>query len=190
MTTTRARSPTVRSSRGLVRLALSSGAIAIWLASQALAESTAITDLSDVQPNVIEVGDIVEAVAVQRGTEIVPKARLPVLFEANSVELRPGAYALLEKIGKALASVDLEPFRFSIEWESEETGSPRQSPELEQRRAALVRSVLIAQGFTESRIGRIGVREAGAPSGTAIAMDSSEDSSDPYVELINIGLPL
>ena len=78
-----------------------------------------VTDLSGATPQTIEPGDIVEALAVTRGTRIRanarPTLRLPIYFDLNSADLASEAEVLLDKLADALSSDDLETFRFSVE---------------------------------------------------------------------------
>lgn len=143
-----------------------------------------VTDFTYVKITAIQVDDLTEALAVSRGTRIEPVARptahLPGFFEPSSARIRPPARALLEKIGTALASSELAPFRFSIEWQVE-GDVPDDSGELASQRAAAVRDILLAQGVAQDRLGSIGPAEADG----ALALSISERW---HVALMNLGL--
>ncbi|HEY8156577.1 MAG TPA: OmpA family protein, partial [Myxococcota bacterium] len=124
----------------------------ILAAATARAQSTApgVTDYSAADAANIQITDITEALAVPRGTRIEasapPTIRLPIFFEFNSAQLRPEANQLLDKVSAALASGELETFRFSIEGHTDDVGSPEYNATLSAERAAAVQNYLLAKG--------------------------------------------
>jgi outer membrane protein OmpA-like peptidoglycan-associated protein len=159
-------------------------------AATAQAESSApgVTDFSGANGSNIQVSDITEALAVPRGTRIEasapPTIRLPIFFEFNSAQLRPDAYPLLDKVSAALASGELDSFRFSIEGHTDDVGSPTYNTELSAKRAETVQNYLLAKGVPRNRLGVIGHGES-AP----VAPNDSEDGRqrNRRVEIINLG---
>lgn len=139
-------------------------ALGVALVLPAGAQSPAVTDLSKVEADVIEAGDIVEALAVPRGTKVRagsrPRVRLPVYFEFNSAELKPEARKLLRKVGKALTATDLERFRFSVEGHTDSIGGEDFNANLSQRRAEVVRSFLESEGVVGARLEIVGRGES------------------------------
>lgn len=170
------------------------GAILSFIAAAALAATATaesgpgVTDLSGANVQAIETEDILDALAVPRGTRIEPSApptvRLPIFFEFNSTQLQPGAPELLDKVGAALSSNELETFRFSIEGHTDSVGSSSYNEQLSKRRADAVREYLVAKGVPENRMEVVGHGEA-AP------VDSNDTDRgrqrNRRVELINMG---
>ncbi len=148
---------------GLASLVLTIGVLGllVWGAG---ADEPAVTDLSLVEADIIEAGDIVEALAVPRGTRVRagtrPRVRLPVYFEFNSAELKPEAMQLLRKVSKALAATDLETFRFSVEGHTDSVGGEAFNTNLSQRRAEAVRAFLQKHGVESKRMNTVGRGEA------------------------------
>lgn len=170
--------------------------IAIALALLALgapaarAEETApgVTDLSAARAGNIEVGDIVEALAVPRGTRIQaaapPTVRLPVYFESNSAKLTPEAETLLQKVSVALKSNELGTFRFAIEGHTDDVGGDGYNQSLSERRANAVKAYLLAQGVSEERLRARGLGEAKP---VAPNQDDSGRQRNRRVEVVNLG---
>ena len=164
--------------------------LALALSGTAVAQSSApgVTDLSAANPEAIEMTDITEALAVPRGTRIEPSApptvRLPIFFEFNSAQLRPDAEVLLEKVGTALASDELEVYRFSVEGHTDSVGSENYNEELSRERAEAVKAFLLARGVPEDRLGTIGHGET-----EPVAANASDEGRqrNRRVELINLG---
>ena len=162
----------------------------ILAAATAGAESSApgVTDFSAADAGNIQITDITEALAVPRGTRIEasapPTIRLPIFFEFNSAQLRPEASQLLDKVGAALASGELETFRFSIEGHTDSIGSPQYNANLSAERAAAVQNYLLAKGVPRNRLGTIG-HGAAAP----VAPNDTEEGRqrNRRVEIINLG---
>jgi OOP family OmpA-OmpF porin len=166
--------------------------VLVWvlIATTARAESAApgVTDFSTANAASIQVTDITEALAVPRGTRIEasrpPTVRLPIFFEFNSAQLAPSANELLDKVAAALASGELDTFRFSIEGHTDDVGSPEYNAALSAKRAETVQNYLLAKGVPRSRLGTIGHGEA-AP----VAPNDSEQhrQQNRRVEIINLG---
>ncbi len=185
------RVPGCRERRSGPWLILLSGAVLLMLTGLTLpvtAEGPAVTDLSTVNVSIIEAGDIVEALAVPRGTRIRPghrpRVRLPVYFEFNSAEIKPEAKELLTKVGKALTTTDLSGFKFSVEGHTDSLGGEDYNSGLSRRRAQAVKVFLSKRGVDQERIESIG-RGEGSP------VDSNETEAgrkhNRRVEIINLG---
>ena len=177
--------------RSVGRLVLGLAALMFGVVAVALpvaADGPSVTDLSDVEVNVIESGDIVEALAVTRGIRVRasarPRVRLPVDFEFNSVELKPEAKALLEKVGRALTAPDLETFRFSIEGHTDSIGGEAFNTNLSKRRAEVVQDYLANTGVDQTRLESIGLGEA-SPVDTNVTDEGRQHNR--RVEIINLG---
>jgi outer membrane protein OmpA-like peptidoglycan-associated protein len=166
------------------------GLLALLAGTPASAESNApgVTYFSAANSEAIQEADITSALAVPRGTRIEPSApptvRLPIFFEFNSTELRPESKTLLDKVGAALSSNELESFRFSVEGHTDSIGSEGYNSSLSTERAAAVKSYLVAQGVPPDRLGTVGHGEA------APVADNDTDEGrqrNRRVELINLG---
>lgn len=171
----------------VLRLVASFGLCA-GLVGSAGAESPSVTDLSNVNVEIIESGDIVEALAIPRGTKVRagarPRVRLPVYFEFNSAELKPEAMRLLQKVGKALSASDLESFNFSIEGHTDSVGDESFNTNLSERRAEMVRLFLQGRGVSEDRLKSVGRGEAD-PVDTNVTDEGRKHNR--RVEIINMG---
>ena len=147
-----------------------------------------VTDLSGTTPQTIESGDIIEALAVTRGTRIRPNARptlrLPIYFELNSAELASEAEGLLGKLAEALSSGDLETFRFSVEGHTDDLGSVGYNESLSNRRAESVKSFLLARGVKAERLRAVGHGEM-----VPVARNDDGDGRqrNRRVEIVNMG---
>ena len=91
---------------------------------------------------------------------------------------------LLAKVGTALASDELTPFRFSIEGHTDAVGTEHYNQSLSQRRAASVEAFLIEHGVPPDRLGTVGHGESTpvAPNETARGRQRNR-----RVEVINLG---
>jgi outer membrane protein OmpA-like peptidoglycan-associated protein len=162
-------------------------AAAFWVFDVS-ADVPSVTDLSTVDVEIIETGDIVEALAVPRGTRIRPgsrpRVRLPVYFEFNSADLKPEARDLLTKVGRALTTEDLEGYSFSVEGHTDSLGGEQYNTDLSTRRADAVKTYLSDQGVPAIRLEAAGLGE-GSP------VDSNDTRSgrqhNRRVEIINMG---
>jgi OOP family OmpA-OmpF porin len=167
-----------------ISLALSSA-----MARPAVAQSPSVTDLSNVDAEIIESGDIVEALAVPRGTKVRagsrPRVRLPVYFEFNSADLKPEASTLLRKVGKALTATDLESFSFSVEGHTDNVGAENFNADLSKRRADAVRRFLEHAGVAPERLRAVGRGES-----DPLDSNSTERGREHNrrVEIINLGV--
>ncbi len=165
-------------------------AFAAALAGAAWGESAApnTTDLSAARADAIEVSDITEALAVPRGTSIEPsappKVLLPIYFEFNSATLRPEADELLDKVGAALASSELEPFTFAIEGHTDDVGSAGYNERLSKLRAVAVEEKLRAHGIPTQRL-----KTAGRGESAPVATNGTDEgrTRNRRVEIINLG---
>ena len=149
-----------------------------------------VTDLTKAKTEAIETRDIIVALAVSRGTRIEagapPTVRLPVYFEFNSTRLVPEAIVLLQKVGGALASEELDRFRFSIEGHTDSVGSDQYNMGLSARRATVVAEYLTSSGVPAQRLESVGRGES-----NPVASNESDDGRqrNRRVELINLGTP-
>jgi len=67
-----------------------------------------------------------------------------VFFEYDSARLLPSATRTLAALGEALASVELQPYRFLVAGHTDAAGSVAYNEDLSRRRAAAVRDFLLA----------------------------------------------
>ena len=180
-------------SQGRTAALLGTAVVTVILLTTALAlpvaaEGPSVTDLSNVEVSVIESGDIVEALAVPRGTKVRanarPRVRLPVYFEFNSAELRPEARQLLTKVGKALTATDLESFKFSVEGHTDSVGGESFNANLSTRRAEVVRNFLAEHGVAKERLKSIGRGETDPVDTNVIDIGRQHNRR---VEIINLG---
>jgi outer membrane protein OmpA-like peptidoglycan-associated protein len=156
--------------------------------AQASGAEAGVTDLTRTPASVIETNDIIEALAVPRGTRIEatapPTIRLPVYFEFNSTELRPEAKQLLEKVGAALAAEELSSFQFSVEGHTDSVGSNGYNVSLSSQRAGQVARYLEDRGVSASRLETVGRGEV-KPVGDNTSAEGRQRNR--RVELINLG---
>ncbi|MBW2291820.1 MAG: OmpA family protein [Deltaproteobacteria bacterium] len=175
----------------IATLTSSLGALAVFsiaMVQPATAQSPSVTDFSNVEAEIIEPGDIVEALAVPRGTKVRvgsrPRVRLPVYFEFSSADLKPEAETLLQKVGKALTASDLEAFSFSIEGHTDNLGDENFNAELSKRRADAVRSFLERAGVAPERLRAVGRGESDPADSNATRAGRERNRR---VEIINLG---
>jgi outer membrane protein OmpA-like peptidoglycan-associated protein len=177
--------------RGSLQNSIASSALFAFIligASAGAQTEAGVTDLTRADISSIEARDIIEALAVPRGTRIEasapPTVRLPVYFAFNSTELQPEAQQLLEKVGAALAAEELSSFRFSVEGHTDSVGSAGYNEALSARRASAVAAFLEGRGVGEARLGTVGRGEA-----EPVADNDSDDGRqrNRRVELINLG---
>jgi OOP family OmpA-OmpF porin len=160
----------------------------VFVASRAIGTEAGVSDFTLVRPEVIQTGDITEALAVARGTRIrsaaPPTVRLPVYFEFDSADLRPDAEVLLGKVSAALVSDDLADFRFSVEGHTDGVGSEHYNARLSEERANAVKAFLMAGGVPERHLATHGHGE-----GQPVASNTSDEGRqrNRRVEVINLG---
>ncbi|HET7881340.1 MAG TPA: OmpA family protein [Acetobacteraceae bacterium] len=114
-----------------------------------------------------------------------PSVDLTVNFANGSAELTPEAIQTLDELGKALASKDLEGFRFRIEGHTDTVGSREYNRALSERRAeAVVAYVTKTFGVDASRLQAVGMGEDG------LLVPTPPQTSEPRnrrVQVVNIG---
>lgn len=163
-------------------------ALAIPSLTHAQSAGAGVTDMTKSPPGAIMAADIVEALAVPRGTQINPAAppqvRLPIYFEFDSATPTPEARALLEQVGAALQSSDLEAFQFLVEGHTDDVGPDDYNERLSIARAQAVASYLEAQGVSEARL-----RPTGKGESSPVASNASEEGRqrNRRVDFINLG---
>ena len=136
-------------------------AVSIGLAGPAAADPPAgETSLLGANVNTVQPADLIALLAPERGTRVNPQApptiQLPVLFEFGTVTLLPGSVAWLEKVSAALASPDLEPFRFRVEGHTDSWGEPDANQRLSIARAQAVKAFVVGRGVAAGRIETVG----------------------------------
>lgn len=180
----------IRTHGALPNFLATTGLFAVVLvgASAGAQTEAGVTDLTRAEASAIETTDIIEALAVPRGTRIEasapPTVRLPVYFAFNSTELQPEAQQLLDKVGAALSAEELSSFRFSVEGHTDSVGSDGYNEALSSRRAAAVAEFLEGRGVSDARLGTVGRGES-----EPVADNDSDDGRqrNRRVELINLG---
>lgn len=172
-----------------LRASIMAAAATGWLAASALADpEPGVTDLTTANVAAIQTSDIIDALAVARGTRIdtsaPPTVRLPVYFEFDSNRLTPEAVVLLEKVGAALSAEELENFRFSVEGHTDAVGPASYNDGLSTRRAEAVTRFLTGSGVPAGRLGTVGRGET-----HPVASNDSDEGRqrNRRVELINLG---
>jgi outer membrane protein OmpA-like peptidoglycan-associated protein len=156
--------------------------------AHAQAADAGVTDLTKAPPGAIVAADIVEALAVPRGTQFNPAAppqvRLPIYFEFNSAEPTPEAQTLLQKVGEALQSSDLESFHFLVEGHTDDVGSDDYNDRLSIARAQAVAGYLETNGVAEARL-----RPTGKGESLPVAPNDNEEGRqrNRRVDFINLG---
>jgi OOP family OmpA-OmpF porin len=163
-------------------------ALAIPALAQAQTADSGVTDLTKSPPGAIMAADIVEALAVPRGTRINPAAppqvRLPIYFEFDSANPTPEARTLLEQVGAALQSSDLESFHFLVEGHTDDLGTEDYNQHLSVARAKAVAGYLEAKGVPQSRLQPIGKGES-----LPVAPNDDEEGRrrNRRVDFVNLG---
>ncbi len=147
------------------------------------------TDLTQSSPDSIEAKDIIQALAVPRGTVVErvnpPRVLLPIFFDFDSATLAHSAERMLDEIGIALASSDLDGFDFAIEGHTDNLGSGPYNDSLSRERAATVKRFLAAAGVCSDRLQTTGRGESSPIASNASA---SGRQRNRRVELVNLGL--
>jgi outer membrane protein OmpA-like peptidoglycan-associated protein len=174
--------------RVLIATALAIATLHI-VSNDAFANDAGVTDLTRAEPGAIESFDIVAALAPARGTRIEPGApaptvRLPILFEFNSANLKPEGEQLLEKLGSALKTPELDTFRFAVEGHTDSVGSAGYNSSLSERRANSVKRYLTDRGVPSERLESNGMGEA-----QPVADNQTHEGRqrNRRVEIINLG---
>lgn len=72
-------------------------------------------------------------------------ASFEIYFDVNSANLRADAYPVLDRLGSALRSQELNDYRFVVEGHTDATGSEAFNLELSQNRAQSVREYLVGK---------------------------------------------
>lgn len=75
--------------------------------------------------------------------ESVGPASFEIFFDLNSARLRQESLAVLDRLGVALGSPELQDFRFIVEGHTDASGSAQTNLELSQHRAKTVRDYLV-----------------------------------------------
>lgn len=114
-----------------------------------------------------------------------PSVNLTVNFANGSAELTPDAIRTLDELGRALASKDLEGFRFRIEGHTDTVGSREYNQALSERRAiAVVNYVSKKYGVGADRLQAVGMGEDG------LLVQTPPQTAEPRnrrVQVINLG---
>lgn len=114
-----------------------------------------------------------------------PSASLTVDFASGSDELTPSAMQELDRLGRALTSPDLAPFRFRIEGHTDTVGPASLNQSLSERRAAAVGRYLQQRfGVNPGRLDTIGLGETQLVVSTP---DETPNSQNRRVQVINLG---
>lgn len=109
----------------------------------------------------------------------------PLLFASGSAELQPAARQLLERIGRALASPDLKPYRFRIEGHTDTVGTAESNKDLSQRRAAAVVGYLLVQPGIDA--GRLEAAGYGAERPIVKTPPGTDEPRNRRVQIVNLG---
>jgi outer membrane protein OmpA-like peptidoglycan-associated protein len=114
-----------------------------------------------------------------------PSVNLTVNFANGSAELMPDAIRTLDELGRALASKELEGFRFRIEGHTDTVGSRPYNQSLSERRAlAVVNYVAQKYGVSPARLQAVGMGEEG------LLVPTPPQTAEPRnrrVQVINLG---
>jgi OOP family OmpA-OmpF porin len=114
-----------------------------------------------------------------------PAVNLTVNFASGSAELTPDAIRTLDALGSALASKDLEAYRFRIEGHTDTVGSRDYNRALSDRRAkAVVDYVAKKFGIDPSRLEAVGMGEDGLLVATP---QQTPEPRNRRVQVVNLG---
>lgn len=117
--------------------------------------------------------------------EGVPAVSLTVNFATGSAQLTPQARAQLDRLGAALSSPDLAPFRFRIEGHTDTTGSAALNQRLSEERAAAVAAYLQQRwGIAPGRLETVGFGQTQLLVQTP---DNTAEARNRRVQVLNIG---
>jgi OmpA-OmpF porin, OOP family len=125
------------------------------------------------------------AVPVAATPATAPAVNLTVNFANGSADLTPDAIHTLDALGRALASKDLEAYRFRIEGHTDTVGSSDYNRALSERRAeAVVDYVAKKYGVDPSRLQAVGMGEDGLLVATP---QQTPEPRNRRVQVINLG---
>ncbi|MEJ0018317.1 MAG: OmpA family protein [Acetobacteraceae bacterium] len=114
-----------------------------------------------------------------------PTVNLTVNFANGSADLTPDAIRTLDELGRALASKDLEAYRFRIEGHTDTVGSRDYNRALSERRAiAVVEYVARKYGVAATRLQAVGMGEDGPLVPTP---PQTPEPRNRRVQVINLG---
>ncbi len=114
-----------------------------------------------------------------------PSASSFVQFSTGSAGLTPQAAAVLDELGKALASNALAGYRFRIEGHTDTVGAKDYNHALSQRRAAVVMAYIERKfGIDESRMVPVGL---GSEQLLVQTADQTPEARNRRVKIVNIG---
>ena len=106
-------------------------------------------------------------------------------FRTGSAGLTPQAAAVLDELGKALASNALAGYRFRIEGHTDTVGAKDYNHALSQRRAAVVMAYIERKfGIDESRMVPVGL---GSEQLLVQTADQTPEARNRRVKIVNIG---
>jgi outer membrane protein OmpA-like peptidoglycan-associated protein len=164
-------------------------AVAVAMLPTVAAGQSLVSDFTLAAPDDIESIDIVSALAPARGTRIEagapsPTVRLPILFEFNSAQLHSEGESLLDKLGVALKTPELDSFRFAVQGHTDSVGSASYNERLSIQRADTVRVFLTDAGVPAARLETSGMGEREP---VASNEDSQGRQRNRRVEIVNLG---
>ena len=114
-----------------------------------------------------------------------PSASSFVQFSTGSAGLTPQAAAVLDELGKALASNALASYRFRVEGHTDTVGAKDYNHALSQRRAAVVMAYIERKfGIDESRMVPVGL---GSEQLLVQTADQTPEARNRRVKIVNIG---
>jgi OOP family OmpA-OmpF porin len=114
-----------------------------------------------------------------------PSASLFVQFSTGSAGLTPQAVAVLDELGKALASNTLASYRFRVEGHTDTVGAKDYNRALSDRRAAVVVAYISQKfGIDESRMVPVGL---GSEQLLVQTADQTPEARNRRVKIVNIG---
>ncbi len=148
-----------------------------------------LTDLTLGSSDEIQAGDIIEALAISRGTRVraarPPAVRLPVYFAIGSADLRDDARRVLDRVGQALSADELKSYAFLVEGHTDDSGAPSNNAALSESRAQSVRAYLMRLGVAADRL-----KTAGRGDRHPVASNGTSDGRrrNRRVEIVNTGL--
>ena len=115
----------------------------------------------------------------------VPAVSLTINFSSGSAMLTPSAMEQLNRVGRALSSADLLPYRFRIEGHTDTVGPAEDNRVLSERRANAVRDYLTERfGISTDRLVTEGLGESRLLVPTA---DETPQLQNRRVQLLNLG---